>query len=363
MLAVFLRDLIGPRRLVSSALVIAVAAVVASAVHLVISPRIYLVAVVASAIMTTALLLNSYYRVEQLKEYVQLPGTTASFLIQLTVSIWLLVLLESVTAAIVFGLVRDDLGWPLVGLMGGYTLIGVCGVMLAVTRRHTWIGLAAAVATTITAAVAIIIDSPTALALFGAVTLTILVSALARGVRYALLADRAPRIGRGTAANYFLTVLAHQRVILVNGLCLVVFAIIFTVAAWDQGVTMPLAFTLAGVNSPLGTIISGDADLRAQFVMLGRPRRLLIQYGLAVAAYYAVVNAGLVGCYLWLGVHNLIGIVALAAACTLLQAVALPVMESHYPITTGRTQRDVWRHPRKYLAPVVILGITALVPV
>lgn len=362
MLLVFLRDLVGPRRLISSALVIGVAAVVAPAIELTISPRVYLAAVVASAIVTTALLLNSYYRVEQLKQYVHLPGAIGSFLIQLTAAIWLLVLLESVAAAVVFGLIRHDLNGPLVGLMAGYALIGICGVMLAVVQRRTWIGPFGAVVTAGTAAAALTIDSTTVLALADAVTVALLAIGLARSNRYALLADPTPRTGRGAAANYFLTVLAHQSVVLVNGLAIVAFAVIFTLAVSDQGVTIPLAFTLVGVNSPLGTMLSGDPDLRTQFVMLGRPHRLLIQYGLTVAAYYSIVNAALVACYLSMGATNPTGLVALAVGCTLIQAVALPTLEDRYPIS-GRTQRDVWRHPRKYLVPAVILGITALVPI
>lgn len=362
MLVVFLRDLLGLRRLISCALVIAVAILVADAVDLVISPRVYLVAVVASAAVTTALVLNSYYRVDSLKEYVHLPGTVGGFLIQLTLSIWLLLLLENVAAAVAFGLVRHDLGIPVVALMAGYALIAAGGVLLAIARRHSWVGPLGAVVTAGSAAAAIVLDSPTALAVIGATALAMLAIALASSIRYALLADRPPRAGRSAAANYFLTVLGRQRVVLVNGLVLMAFAVVFTLASWDQGVTIPLAFTLAGVNGPLGTIISGDPDLRVQFAMLGRPRRLLLHYGLAVAAYYSGVNAVLVGCYLWLGARNLIGLGALAITCTLIQAVALPVLESRYPITTARTQRDVWRHPRKYLVPAVLLGIAALVP-
>ena len=96
MLTVLVRDLVGTRRVVTGLLIIVVAIIVAGAVDLVVAPRIYAIAALASAILTTALLLNGYYRVDRLKGYVQLPVPPGRFLMTLALTVWAVVLLESV---------------------------------------------------------------------------------------------------------------------------------------------------------------------------------------------------------------------------------------------------------------------------
>ena len=73
MLTVLVRDLVGIRRVVTGCLVVLVAVVVARSIDLVVAPRVYAIAALASAVLSTALLLNGYYRVDRLKGYVQLP--------------------------------------------------------------------------------------------------------------------------------------------------------------------------------------------------------------------------------------------------------------------------------------------------
>lgn len=362
MFTVFLRDLVGFRRLLSSALVIAVAVVVAGAVDLVIAPRVYLVAVVVSAATTTALVLNAYYRVDRLREYAQLPGSAARFMVHLALAMWLVVLLENVSAAIAFGVARGDLEGAGGALMVGYALVATGGVLLSVTGRRSLAGLAGVTVVVGSAVATVTLGTPVVLGLVCGAALGVLGLGLGSRTRYALLADRVSRAGGGIATNYFLTVVGRERVVLVNGLGLTAFAVVFTVAAWDQGLTIPAAFALVGVNSPLATIISGDPDLRLQVTMLGRPRRLLIQYALTVAVYFGVVNGLLVACYLWLGATNVVGLVGLAVVSTLIEAVAVPGLEARFPITKARTQRDVWRHPRKYLVPALLLALAAMVP-
>ena len=117
MLTVLVRDLVGTRRVVTGLLIIVVAIIVAGAVDLVVAPRIYAIAALASAILTTALLLNGYYRVDRLKGYVQLPVPPGRFLMTLALTVWAVVLLESVAGAIAFGVARGDLDGVLVAVM------------------------------------------------------------------------------------------------------------------------------------------------------------------------------------------------------------------------------------------------------
>lgn len=115
------------------------------------------------------------------------------------------------------------------------------------------------------------------------------------------------------------------------------------------------------VNSPLTTLVSGDRDLRVQLTMLGKPRGFFVQYGLVVGGYFALVNAAIVGCHLVLGTEHIGSLILLAVSATVLEAVGVPLLEYRFPITRGRTQRDVWRHPRKYLIPAILLAGSTLV--
>lgn len=361
MIAVFLRDLVGPRRLVTGALVVGVAIAVAGAVPLRVSAQVYLFAVVLTAAVTTALVLASYYRPEQLREYVQLPVSSVAFRFELALAAWLIVLIENVAAAVAFGLVRGELDAARAGLMVVYALAASSAVLLTISGRRTWAGPVAVLVTVATGAAAVTLTESRQLALAVLVALVVLTVSLAATSGFGLLSDRATQKTHGASANYVLTVVARERVILINGLGIAGFALLFTFATWEQGLTIPAAFALVSVNSPLGTVLSADPDLRTQFAMLGRPRRLLTQYAAAVGAWFAVVNAALVAFYLWLGSTALPVLVGLAVVCTVAEMAAFPFLEARFPLTRGRTPRDAWRHPRKYILPAILLGLTALV--
>ena len=361
MLTVLVRDLVGTRRVVTGLLIIVVAIIVAGAVDLVVAPRIYAIAALASAILTTALLLNGYYRVDRLKGYVQLPVPPGRFLMTLALTVWAVVLLESVAGAIAFGVARGDLDGVLVAVMLLLAGLGVGATLLVVVGRRRPAGvlgiiwLVSAVPATVFLGPGHVLGlSILAVATTGAVLLT--------RQSYALLTPRLAGAVRGLLPNnYVLTVLVRERVTLVNGLVLLAFAIVFTVGAWEQGFPFAVGFGIVAVNSPLTTIVSGDGDLRVQLTMLGKPRGFFVQYGLVVGGYFALVNAAIVGCHLVLGTEHIGSLILLAVSATVLEAVGVPLLEDRFPITRGRTQRDVWRHPRKYLIPAILLAGSTLV--
>ncbi len=62
---------------------------------------------------------------------------------------------------------------------------------------------------------------------------------------------------------------------------------------------------------------------------------------------------------LW-SVDVLVRVAVLAAFATALEVALVPLLEVRFPITRWKTTRDVWRHPRKYLVPGVILVASTL---
>ncbi len=362
MLTVLVRDLVGIRRVVTGCLVVLVAVVVARSIDLVVAPRVYAIAALASAVLSTALLLNGYYRVDRLKGYVQLPVSPGRFLGALALTVWVVVLLESVAGAIAFGVARGELGGLLPVVLLLLAGLGVLATLLIVVGRHGASGTLGMAWLVVAVSATVFLGPGPALLWLSVAAVATLGTALVTRRAYALLTARTAGAVHGwLARNYVLNVLVRERVVLINGVGLLVFALVFTVGAWEQGFPFAAGFGIAAVNSPLTTLVSGDRDLGVQLTMLGKPRGFLVQYGLTVGAYFALVNAAVVGCHLVLGTDRVVPLVVLAVAATALEAVLVPLLEYRFPITRGRTQRDVWRHPRKYLLPAVLLAGSTLV--
>ncbi len=125
---------------------------------------------------------------------------------------------------------------------------------------------------------------------------------------------------------------------------------------------LPFGFVILCLNTPLCTLLSGDPDLeQALRVLPGQPGRFCRQYGLFLFA----VNGFAAAVYLcsWQLIRGGIGLgdVGIAALFALLGAVLSVLLEWKIPIREWKTESDLWRHPRKYLVPLLLLLLAAFI--
>lgn len=126
--------------------------------------------------------------------------------------------------------------------------------------------------------------------------------------------------------------------------------------------SFPIGLAILCLNTPACTLLSGDPDLeQALRALPGQAGRFWRGY----CAFLFAVNGAIAAVYVcsW---HLLCGgadgsCVGLAVLFALQSAVLSVLLEWKYPIRGWKTESDLWHHPRKYLVPLGMLLLAALV--
>ena len=130
-----------------------------------------------------------------------------------------------------------------------------------------------------------------------------------------------------------------------------------------QGLNLfPLGLAILCLNTPICTLLSCDPDLeQAIRVLPGQSGRFFRRYCLFIFA----VNGIVASIYLcsWQFINHGIGLadVGIAALFDLQSAILSVILEWKCPLRNWKTESDLWHHPRKYLVPLVMMLIAALI--
>lgn len=125
---------------------------------------------------------------------------------------------------------------------------------------------------------------------------------------------------------------------------------------------LPVGLAILCLNTPICTLLSCDPDLeQAIRVLPGQAGRFCRRYCLFIFA----VNGVVASIYLcsWRLSGGGIGTVDIVTAIlfALQSAILSVVLEWVRPIRNWKTESDLWHHPRKYLVPLVMLLLAAVI--
>lgn len=357
MVRVFLADLFTWRRISSSIVLCAVAICVAVNLPVAVRSWVYLLGVAATTTVSTWLLLASYYRTDRLIDYAQLPLRRSRLVLSLVLTAWLLLTVEILAPLAAFGLASRTLGWREIvasAALQGAVIACLLAYRTAAGRFGPWAASGAVIGLLCLGCLLVSVAGWWGAIAFAFAGGGLAAAWLATDPPYHLIRTAASE-GRVRTSNYFDSVMMSDRVIVANGVLLTAFATVFTVMSLRSGLTYPLAYAIIAVSSPVSTMLSADKDTTVGFRMLGRPRLLTKQYTACLFVYFAIANTITLLTYWAVGWPDLPRLVVLAAAATVAEALLIPMLETRFPITGWKTSRDVWRHPRKYLLPGLIL--------
>lgn len=130
-----------------------------------------------------------------------------------------------------------------------------------------------------------------------------------------------------------------------------------------QGLNMfPIGLAILCLNTPICTLLSCDPDMeQAIRVLPGQAGRFCRRYCL----FIFIVNGAIAGIYLssWQMIHGGIGPshVGMVLLFAIQSAILSVILEWKHPIRGWKTESDLWHHPRKYIVPLAMLLIAALV--
>lgn len=169
---------------------------------------------------------------------------------------------------------------------------------------------------------------------------------------------------RHSVWTYLFRYMASHKNYLVNSAAMWVMAVILPAFMLESVGTafLPMGFAILAINTPLCVLISADRALgeAIRFLPSGA-RRFCLPYGSFIAvsnliayAFYLASFGLQSGC---IDPRHLV----LAPVFALLGAAGSVLMEMKFPLTTWKTESDLWHHPRKYAVPAVLLVLAMVV--
>ena len=192
--------------------------------------------------------------------------------------------------------------------------------------------------------------SPAASALlFAACSLA--VTACSRDLR-----SRRRQVGtvRGGRRSLVLGELATVRTTQVNTVMMLAVALVFTYTMAGRGLTIPLPMAFVVVNTPLNAYFSRYLSTRTVVLAAPGSRRVLVAYARDLTLLYTASNCVVGALIVWLG-GGIAETVAAGVLVALAGATTAVLLEVYRPLTSWKSERDVMRHPRKYLPPAAAL--------
>ena len=170
--------------------------------------------------------------------------------------------------------------------------------------------------------------------------------------------------GTGSVLLYLLRYLITNKNYLLNtvGLCVVGGILPMILGQFEGLNVMPLGFAILCLNTPICILLSCDRSLeQAVQVLPGQAGRFCTRYGFFLFSVNMAVNSVyLVAWQIQRG--GVGGMEIIAAALIALQSAVLSVLlEWFHPVRNWKIESDLWRHPRKYVVPLIMLLIAGLI--
>ena len=159
---------------------------------------------------------------------------------------------------------------------------------------------------------------------------------------------------RGGRRSLVLGELATVRTTQVNTLMMLVVGLVLTYTMARRGLTIPLPMAFVVVNTPLNAYFSRYLSTRTVVMAAPGSRRVLVAYARDLTLLYMTSNCLVGALIVWLG-GGLVEVVAAGVVVSLAGASTAVLLEIYWPLTGWKSERDVMRHPRKYLPPAVAL--------
>ena len=157
--------------------------------------------------------------------------------------------------------------------------------------------------------------------------------------------------------------LATVRTTQVNTLMMLAVALVFTYTMTGRGLTIPLLMAFVVVNTPLNAYFSRYLSTRTVVLAAPGSRRVLVAYARDLTLLYMASNCLVGALIVWLG-GGIAETVAAGVLASLAGATTAVLLEVYRPLTSWKSERDVMRHPRKYLPPaaalLVVLAVRAV---
>ena len=314
------------------------------------------VLLISTAIVTalsTFQLLYSYFSMDRVQAYYQLPLSLNRFKGSFLTVTFLLNLLERVLLLLLFLGVHLDLlqSFKLV-LLSLLVILSVFYVFIQFNTSPSFLGGVLIFVTTVLTVSSLLVQQ---------VSYMILVSTLLTVFIFknedliAISKNDQLLVAKRRSGNYFWISLFQERYFSINFVFTLIFLFLILIQDYDSSLKIMILLTIASVNTPLTTLISADKDLIDHIKSLPKSLFFYLMYYRVLLTYFLSVNL-LVAFLLKmlilpdLGILFLLGVMILAVVEAFLHL----LLEIYYPLRKWNLKRECWKHPRKYIVPSIV---------
>ena len=314
------------------------------------------VLLISTAIVTalsTFQLLYSYFSMDRVQAYYQLPLSLNRFKGSFLTVTFLLNLLERVLLLILFLGVKLDLpqSFKLV-LLSLLVVLSVFYVFIQFNTRPSFLGGVLIFVTTVLTVSSLWVQQ---------VSYMILLSALLAVLIFknedlvAISKNDQLLVAKRRSGNYFWISLFQERYFSINFVFTLIFLFLILIQDYDASLKIIILLTMASVNTPLTTLISADKDLIDHVKSLPKSRFFYLMYYRVLLTYFLAVNL-FVALLLKMVVMPDLGILFLLEVMILavMEAFLHLLIEIYFPLRKWNLKRECWKHPRKYIVPSIV---------
>ncbi|MGT2907004.1 hypothetical protein [Streptococcus dentiloxodontae] len=151
--------------------------------------------------------------------------------------------------------------------------------------------------------------------------------------------------------NYFFTAVAKERYFYFNTVASIFFIGLLFFQDLPTILKFPMLFTVASMNTPLTTLISGTPQMKTHLQSLPNSFIVYNMYLQCLISYFFITNTLVASLYIY-STHNLY-ILIWVWTYTILEAASYLFLEKYITINHWNIKKELWKHPRKYIIPLL----------
>lgn len=166
---------------------------------------------------------------------------------------------------------------------------------------------------------------------------------------------------RAKISNYFARVVLTEKIYMTNTIMIYVFIVFFAIISKQNTLMLNLLWTIGAINTPFLTMLSGEPFIDKHIEMLpGKKNTIYVQYCIFLIGYFGVTNLIILFLNEVIASGNICFNMLYAMALVIIETAVVVYLEKQYRIKEWQTKQDLWKHPRKYILPIVVFGITLI---
>ncbi|WP_251861389.1 hypothetical protein [Clostridium sp. Marseille-Q2269] len=323
---------------------------------------------VVVTITSNAYIIHTYSLFEKVKNYISLPINKKRFLLSFTFSLIIISLLERISFIIVIAFLY--VYNPLENIFLIISTVILCieidvWILLLLNRKRKvqWIPLIFLLLCIILSFILHISILNKFLILYLCIVISLISILKKNSLDIAIRRNNRNILGKlRYSKNYFLKVFINEKIYLINTFMLIAIVCFLTLISKSNYIIWCLTWSIGAINTPILTMLSGDLYIRKQANMLPNDSTSIWNmYKKFLGSYFLCGNILIFILNIFTGSMPFILNIITFILLSIIEPIIGYLLELKIPLLNWKTKQQLWKHPRKYILPLIIFLLTSLI--